>query len=247
MGKSFCVETLGSKSGAAAMPESSHFVCLCPLPCMWLGGWGTLLGYEKLQRRSWAVGRGRHFCRLLSGLEMKTTRTTKYRSLSSPLFGHLQAKCWVVVGGTWLRITSWSLLGGAAPGHTGDEDTGGTSDIMCHVWLRRLCRFFGGNWWLNKFPMYSAHKQVSGAASRWQDRGSAIRRLGAQLQETVQHPQFKSLDFCDFTEPGVLPSLLSWGHALCLKKLLKWLCGWHIVLMIKCMKHTALALWRLKH
>lgn len=69
--------------------------------------------------------------------------------------------------------------------------------------------------------MYSAHKQVSGAASRWQDRGSAIRRLGAQLQETVQHPQFKSLDFCDFTEPGVLPSLLSWGHALCLKKLLK--------------------------
>ena len=132
MGKSFCVETLGSKSGAAAMPESSHFVCLCPLPCMWLGGWGTLLGYEKLQRRSWAVGRGRHFCRLLSGLEMKTTRTTKYRSLSSPLFGHLQAKCWVVVGGTWLRITSWSLLGGAAPGHTGDEDTGWSevSEVM---------------------------------------------------------------------------------------------------------------------
>lgn len=54
-----------------------------------------------------------------------------------------------------------------------------------------------------------------------QDHDFAIRHLGAQLQGALRHPQFKSLDFCDFIEPGLLPSQLSWSHALCLKKPLR--------------------------
>lgn len=54
---------------------------------------------------------------------MKTVTKTKYRSLSSLLFGHLQAKCWGALGFGSPPDRSWEA---AAAEHTGDEKgTGG--------------------------------------------------------------------------------------------------------------------------
>ena len=179
----------------------------------------------------------RHFCRLLLGPEMKTVTKTKYRSLSSLLFGHLQAKCWG-------RLASDHLL--IAPGRRQLQDTQvmrralGASDVTGHIWLRSLCRFFGGNRSLNKFPVYSAHKQVAGQRLRHQ--ASCGSATGHSPTSTIQ-----VLRFLRFHWTWCFTFSAFWGSCSVSKKLLKWLRGWHIVLMIKCMKHTALALWSLKH
>lgn len=81
----------------------------------------------------WSAGK-RHFCRLLLGLEMKTqTNNQNTGVLEYLLFGHLQAKCWVVVGGTWLSDHLLIAPGEGQLQDTGDEegDTGGTSDVTC--------------------------------------------------------------------------------------------------------------------
>lgn len=182
MGKSFCVKRPGSKSGAAAMPQPSHFACFCPLPHMWLGVWGTLLGYEKLHRKSWVVSSGKGTSAGCSwGLKWK-----QWQQQNTGILAHLCLVTSRPSAGAALGLgsppdRSWEE---ADPGHKDTQvmrTLGGTRDVTCHVWLRSLCRFFGGNRSLDKFPGCSAHKQVSRPASRWQDRGSAIRRLGARL------------------------------------------------------------------
>lgn len=157
-------------------------------------------------------------------------RTRKYPSLSSPSLssprGHRR---W---GSPWLQVVSQSLWSGKrglpdtqTHGHTALRE-GQRGLLTCCVRPRSLCRWdprprlvLWVNGSLNKLPLYCAH---SDQRCQWmQDHDFATRNPGAHLQGALRHPQFKSLDCCDFLEPGLLPSQLSWSHALCLKKQLR--------------------------
>ena len=156
---------------------------------MWLGAWGTLLGHEKLHRKSWVVSRGK-------GTPAGRSWGLKWKQWQehTGILAHLclvssRPSAGAALGFRSPPDGSWEVVD---PGHKNTQvrrrTLRGTSDVTCRAWLRSLCRFSWGNWLLDKFAGYSAHKQVAGQRlchqASW---GSA---MGDSLIPTIQVLRF---------------------------------------------------------